>query len=219
MPAWSFSALNAFETCPKKYWHEKIGKTVKEKKSSAADYGVMAHKKFENRLLKGTKLPLDLRHHEIKLAKLAKAPGEGMPEQKLAINDRFQPTGFFDRDVWCRAIIDYAKHNGRHILIIDHKFGKMNTKPSRFDQVDLMAGMIVCHLPEVETLTGAYYWAKEKKFMSKKYRVDDMPQVWANFLPRVNAMQDAIANDEFPARPSGLCKNYCSVKTCPHCGA
>jgi hypothetical protein len=214
--AWSYSALSAFETCPRKYWHERIGRTVKEKKSSVADYGTMAHRKFELRLLKGQKLPLDLKHHEPTLAKLANASGEGMPEQKLAINDRFQPTGFFDDDVWCRAIIDYAKHNGRHILIVDHKFGKMK---SNFDQLDLMAAMIVCHIEEIETVTGAFYWAKEKKIAPKKYVREDMPEVWASFLPRVQAMQDAITNEDFPARPSGLCKNYCLVKSCPHCGA
>ena len=75
--AWSYSALTSFETCPKQYWHYRIKRDVKESKSQATDYGTEVHKCFENRLIKGKKLPLDLRHHEPVMAKLEVAPGDG----------------------------------------------------------------------------------------------------------------------------------------------
>lgn len=213
--AWSYSALDAYELCPKKFWAEKIGRIVKEKRSSVGDYGAEAHKHFENRLIKNKPLPLDLRHHENVLSKLATAPGEGMPEQKLALNRDFKLTGFFDDDVWVRGVIDFAKVNGRHLLVIDHKFGRMK---EGFDQVDLMIVMMFCVLPEIETATGAYYWAKEKKVSRKKYQREDAPGIWNSFLPRVNRMKEAKKKDDFPARPNFLCKRHCLVKSCPYNG-
>lgn len=215
MIAWSFSALQTFETCPKKYWHEKIKKDVRQSKSTVGDYGIEAHKAFENRLLKGRDLPLDLQHHEPVLAKIAAAPGQGMPEQKLAINRDFQPTGFFDKDVWLRAIIDYAKLNDNVCLLIDHKFGKMKDD---FDQVELLAATFSCFKPEVELYSAAYYWAKEKKLTRKKITQGDLPEIWEKFIKRQERLQLAVKHDEFPANPNGLCRRYCAVKSCPYNG-
>ena len=213
--AWSFSALDSYELCPKKHWAEKIGRIVKPQRSTVGDYGAEAHKHFENRLIKNKPLPLDLRHHEPVLAKLAAAPGEGMPEQKLALNRDFKLTGFFDDDVWVRGIVDFGKLNGRHLLVIDHKFGRMK---EGFDQVDLMVAMMLCVIPEIETATGAYYWAKEKKLPRKKYQRSDGPGIWNSFLPRVKRMEQAIKTEDFPARPNFLCKKHCPVKSCPYNG-
>lgn len=211
--AWSYSALDSFELCPKKYWAEKIGRIVKEQRSSVGDYGAEMHKHFEKRLINGKQLPLDLRHHEPVMARLHNAPGEGMPEQKLALNRDFQLTGFFDDDVWVRGIIDFAKVNGRHLLVIDHKAGRMK---EGFDQINLMVAMMLCVMPEIQTATGAYYWAKHKKLTRKKYQRSDAPDIWNSFLPRVKRMEEAKKNDDFPARPNFLCKRHCGVKSCPY---
>ena len=213
--AWSYSALDSYELCPKKYAAEKVYRIVKEKRTSVGDYGDEGHKHFEKRLISNKPLPLDLRHHESVLAKLAAAPGEGMPEQKLALNRDFKPTGFFDDDVWVRGIIDFAKVNGQHLLVIDHKFGRMK---EGFDQIDLMVAIMFCYMPEINTATGAYYWAKEKKLTRKKYTRNNGPAIWNGFLPRVKQMENAKKNDEFPARPNFLCKRHCPVKSCPYNG-
>lgn len=213
--AWSYSALDSYELCPKKHWAEKIGRIVKGKRNAIQDYGAEGHKHFEDRLIKNKPLPLDLRHHENVMAKLAAAPGEGMPEQKLALNRDFQLTGFFDDDVWVRGIIDFAKVNGRHLLVIDHKFGRMK---EGFDQIDLMVAMMLCVIPEIQTVSGAYYWAKNKKLTRKKYQRSDGPDIWNSFLPRVKRMEEAKKNEDFPARPNFLCKRHCPVKSCPYWG-
>ena len=211
----SFSALEAFELCPKKFWSERIGRTVKSTRSSVGDYGIEAHKAFENRLIKNKPLPLDMRHHEKYLAALANIPGEGMPEQKMALNADFQATGWFDDDVWVRAIADYAKVDGTRLAVVDHKFGKMKES---FDQIDLVTGVMMCILPEIETASGAYYWAKHKKFTRKSYTRDDLPTIWTGFLPRVAKMYEAAKTEDYPARQNFLCKRHCPVKSCPYNG-
>lgn len=212
---WSFSNLELYETCPKKYYHLRVAKDVKDKGNAVSNYGSEAHKHFEDRLVKGTTLPLDLRHHEKVLKKLEDAKGEGLGEQKLALTRDFEPTGFFDKDVWVRGIVDYTKHNAPHLVIVDHKFGKMK---EGFDQLKLMAAMLFAYMPEIETCTAMYYWAKEKKITSIKFTRDDIPDIWAAFLPRVEQMEKAWKTTDFPARTNYLCKRYCPVKSCPHCG-
>ena len=209
--AWSFSALESFERCPKQHYHLKIAKDVIEKQNTAANYGKEVHAAFESRLIKGKQLPLDLRHHEPSLCKLAEASGEGMPEQKMALTRDFQPTGWFDDDVYVRGIIDYAKVNGTLALIVDHKTGRMHDS---FDQVKLMAAMLSVFVPEVETFIACYYWTKGKAVTSKTVKREDIAGIWADILPRAQHMEQMITEEQFPARQNFLCKRHCPVKSC-----
>jgi hypothetical protein len=211
----SYSALNTFETCPRQYFHLKVKKDVKGSFSADSNYGLDVHKSFEDRMLKDKKLPLDLQHHEKIMAKVAAAPGEASPEQKLAINRNFEPTGFFDSDVWLRSIVDYTKATDKTCLVIDWKTGKMK---SDFDQVSLCTATMSCFLPEVEKYTAAYYWTKEKRFTSIKLAKEELPNVWNEFLPRLERVEKAAKEDDFPTKPNGLCKKYCPVKQCKYNG-
>ena len=213
--AWSFSAMETFKTCPRKYYAEKVAKVVPFTKSSASEYGVMVHKKFEDRLVDGKKLPLDLIHHEKVMAKLANASGEGMGEQKLTINADYEPTDWFSKDAWLRGIIDYVKVNGKHAIIVDHKTGKQK---DGFAQIDLMFALMNIFMPEIETATGMFYWTKGKKITSKTYIKADIPEIWNSFLPMVLTMQQAYDKDVWPCKPNGLCRRYCGYTDCQHHG-
>jgi CRISPR/Cas system-associated exonuclease Cas4 (RecB family) len=215
MKAWSYSFINAYEICPRKLYAERYAKTVKETKSAAGDYGIEAHKHFENFLLKDKALPLDLRSHVSVLERLKKASGEGHPEQKLAVNRDFEPTGFFDSDAWCRGIVDYAKTNPPKAMIIDWKFGR---KHDDTRQVRLCAALLMAHMPEVDSILAGYYWAKEKDVEQRitrtlVYRLD-LPTVWAEFLPLLERIDRSEQNDDWPAKPNFLCRRHCGVKGC-----
>lgn len=216
VPAWSFSAVTGYETCPKKHYHTRIKKDFKETFNDAANYGTEAHKHFELRLKEDKPLPLDLAHHEKVLALFAGFGGEIMTEQRMAINRKFEPTGYFDRDVWARGQADLILKQDNRVLVVDYKFGKIK---EGFDQLELMCALVSCLLPDVETFIGSFYWAKEKQVWTHKLTRTDIVRVWNNFLPRVKQFEDAHKTDDFPARESGLCKRYCPVRTCPHNGA
>ncbi len=213
--AWSYSSLDLFELCPKKFYHSKIAKDYKDVFGHEAEYGKEVHKAFELRLIKGKTLPLDLTHHEKVMRKLADAKGEGFPEQKLSLNADMQPTGFFDDDVWLRGIIDYMKIHGTTAVILDHKTGRMK---EGFDQVRLMAAIMSCYKPEIENFIVGYYWTKTKTLTVDRFPRDEVPNIWNNFLPRVEELQASIRHDEFPAKQNFLCKRHCPVKGCAHNG-
>ena len=215
--AWSFSKIEAFELCPKKMYHENIAKDVGKQSNEVQQYGKDGHKYFELYMLKDKALPMDFKHHQKSLDKIKQMEGEGLPEQKLAINENFEPTGWFDSDVYGRAIIDYTVINRdkKHAFIVDWKFGKMKDD---FDQISVCAAMMKCFEPELETIIGTYYWAKDKKFTTIKLGVNGIQQVWTDWLDRVHTYQEAVRNTEFPAKQNFLCARHCPVKKCAHNG-
>ena len=207
--AWSFSALDSFETCPKRYWHLNVARDIKEEENEAMRFGSYAHKAFEHRLKEGTPLPIDLKHHEKLLARLAGARGTHYTEQRLALNRDFEPTGWWDSDVWVRAITDYTIVDGDKGATFDWKFGRQK---DGFDQINLVSVILFSYFEELQIISGAYYWAKDKQVRRDEVTRLAIPEVWNSLLPRVEVMEDAYRNTDYPAKPSGLCKRHCPVR-------
>ena len=57
MTAWSYSSISTFKQCPKKYYHLKVAKDVKDTGSEAMLYGNQVHKAAEDFIKKGTPIP------------------------------------------------------------------------------------------------------------------------------------------------------------------
>ena len=57
IPAWSFSSLKLFETCPRKYQAEKVTKEVPYTETEATVYGTELHKASEDFIRDGTPIP------------------------------------------------------------------------------------------------------------------------------------------------------------------
>jgi len=213
--AWSYSRLNHYETCPKKFWHLAIKKDIKEEESEPQRYGKEVHKALELRVGKGTRLPLHLTHLEPYAKKFAEHSGEVFTEQKLAITKEFSPTGFFDSDVWCRAILDLAICNDDKAILVDYKTGKIKDD---WTQMQLAAAMFALHRQDVKEFTLLFWWIKAKTITEKRITKDELKEVWNELLPRVKVYEQANRGVEFPARPNWLCRRYCPVKACPHHG-
>jgi len=213
--AWSHSALDAHKTCAKKFYHEKVKKDFPPPAFDTKSQGVLDHLAFENRVKKGTPLPLELRQHEDVLKRIHESGADLYTEQKLAINQKYMPAGFFDKDVWCRAVLDLLIVKGETAGIIDWKFGKVKDD---WGQLDLFIAMTAIFFPDVKNYSASFYWAKEKRLVTKKVVAADVPALWNNILPRVKRLELAVKTDDFPANPSGLCKRYCGVKSCPYWG-
>ena len=62
MVQWSYSSINLFKQCPKKYYHLRVAKDIKESTSEAMLYGSRVHKIAEEYVRDGTPIPLSLIH-------------------------------------------------------------------------------------------------------------------------------------------------------------
>lgn len=212
LTAFSYSRLNAREECPKKYYAVSVAKSHKEEESEHTSYGTEVHLAFANYLKTGKALPLHMVQYTKYLAEIKKYPGTFITEQKLAINASYEPTGWFDGDVYCRIISDLTILNGTTAVMWDWKTGKIKDD---FTQLRLAGAVMFLLVPELQRIVLAYFWLKNKKITKEIMTRDQMPGVWSDLLPRIQAYQDAHAAMDFPPKPSWLCR-YCPVNSCPH---
>lgn len=210
--AWSYSALTRYENCPKQYYHMNVRRDVKDADSEITLDGKIVHQALYERVIKDTPLPLPLKQYEKVAKKFVDTPGEKHGELKLALNHDFEPTGFFDNDVYLRAVIDLLIVRGTHAIVVDWKTGKVKDD---FTQIAMSAAVMSQYMPELETFTTAYVWLKSKNISPRSYSKHDFKDIWADLVPRAKRIELAISTTEFPAKPSGLCR-YCPVRSCPH---
>lgn len=211
--AWSYSQLKAFEQCPRKWYHTAIKKDFVEEKGEQQRWGDKVHKALEDRITQPAKeIPVEF-HKYVSIAdRIASLPGVTFAERKIALDDQFRPVDWFDPSVWVRGIVDIGKLDGPRAALFDYKTGKMKEDP---DQLKLFAGIGFCIHPEVETITVALVWLQDMKLGTPvTYKREQLPQLWNDFLPRVERMRVARETNVYEPKPSGLCKRWCPVKTC-----
>lgn len=209
--AWSYSRLASYETCPRKFWAESVGKTVPFVKSEQAAYGDEVHLAFKDYFKSGTPLPLHLRHFEKIIAPIAKAPGVKSIEQKICLNASWEVVDWFAKDAYLRVISDLTQLNGTHGVLWDWKTGKPKDD---FTQLRLNAAVTFHLAPEIQTATVAFLWLQTKKVAPLKMVRADATDVWAELLPRVAKYQEAHVKQDFPPRQNFLCRGWCQVSTC-----
>lgn len=217
-PAWSYTSLTAFETCPWRYYLTRVSKEVKEPASEAMLHGNQVHKALELRLKDKTPLPEAYAAYEGYCAKIEATPGRLFTETQVALNAKFEVTGWFDKDAWCRGVIDVGVVNGKKATALDWKTGKV--KPDSA-QMMLFAGLLFHSEPEVERVSTGFIWLAHEKLTQETYTRSQLPEIWQEFLPRVKRLENAYAADKWEKKPSGLCRAWCPVgaSRCGHCGS
>lgn len=212
--AWSYSQLKNYETCPKRYYHYNVAKDVVEPSTSQLDAGNELHDAFDKRL-KGKPMPMGYAQYESLLARILAADGTTYAEQKLAITSAFAPTTFFGKGAWLRTVIDCVKVNGSVATAFDWKTGKPATDMT---QCQLVAATVFIHQPQVMRVKTALVFVNYDKIEPEVFTRDGLTEIWGEILPRVKVVERARATQEYPPKPSGLCKKYCHVLSCPYHG-
>jgi len=225
---WSFSALNNFETCAKKFYHTSIAKDFVEPESEHRKWGYAVHDAFAKAVNHGSVLPPEMSKWVpwVKFAKEPFDPASALMqvEVKLAITEDMQPCEYFDKrvPVWFRAVADVLKISGPYARIIDWKTGnsdtyldpETNTWKTSSDQLHLTAAALMVHYPVVQHVKLDFVWLKEDFWTSDVISRSDLPSLWQRLMPRVDKMKLANATGVYEPKPSGLCKRHCPVKSC-----
>jgi hypothetical protein len=213
--SWSYSKLKNFETCPKKYHAVDVSKTFKEGESETLTWGNEVHKHLANRIEKKIELPNGMKSFEKWVEPIVTTPGKILVEQKLSITEEFTACGFFDADVWFRGIGDVIKVVGPVALVVDWKTGKILDDSQ---QLALMAACVFAQYPEVQRVRSEFIWLKEDATTREDFKREDMHKMWGSLWPRIKQLENAHEKMDFPPKPSGLCRRYCPVTSCPHNG-
>ena len=219
--AWSWSRLKNYRTCPKRHYHLDLAKDIKEEESEQLKWGNDVHEALAKAVGQGFILPATMTRYNKWPQRLASIRGPGVKikvENKLAIDEQFQPCGFFDGAAWFRAVVDVLcilPSETRAAVTIDWKTGNVDPE---FEQLALSAQTIFSHYPDVDEVLAIYVWLGHDTQTVKIYQRDDMGQLWTDLLPTVKEMKMAADTMTYPPKPSGLCKRYCPVVSCPYHG-
>lgn len=212
--SFSYSKLKNFETCPKRHYHYEIAKDVLEPEGEALQYGNAVHAALAKALM-GTPLPKHFEHLQRWVDRVNPETGTLLVEQSLAITSEFEPCEWFAKTAWFRAKTDVVKITGRVALAVDWKTGKVKDDGA---QLALMAQCVFAHHPDVQAIRTEFVWLAEDATTRADFKREDMAGVWAGLLPRVAMLRQAYERQEFPPKPGGLCRKWCSVVSCPHQG-
>ena len=211
--AWSFSALDMFEKCRKKFYHLKVIKSHKEPDNQWQADGKFIHDAIFKYCTQGVPLPLTIRHMQGDADKIMRIPHDMIEgEMQLCLNAKFKPVAWFAKDAWVRAIVDLLLIKGNVAIIVDWKTGKQ--KPG-FDQLKLTAAIVSRLMPEIDQFHLIYSWLKDSEITRTTIHKSELKQVWLNYMPRAKEMTTAEATTSFEANPTGLC-GYCPITDCPH---
>lgn len=215
--AWSYSSLDAFETCPHRYYLTKVTKEIQEPQTEATMWGNSVHKALELRVTKNMPLPESMSEFEpIAATVVASAKGGVIQaEQRMALTRDYRPTTWFGKDVYVRGITDFTIQKGNTVFIGDWKTGRPTPESG---QLKLTAAMTFAHQPYITKIVNTFVWLKTGGVTTAVFTRDDIPAIWQEFEPRVRRLEVAVAETKFPKRPSGLCRKWCPVSTCEHNG-
>lgn len=216
--AWSFSALKTFQSCPKKYYHLKVLKDVKETQSEIMLYGIDAHKAAELYIANNQELPGKYEFMRKQLDTLKALEGDKYCEFKFGLTKEMQPCDFFAKDVWLRGAIDLLVVNMETGIarMIDYKFGK--SKNADMSQLQLMSLAVFKMFPDVQKVKAGLLFCAEDKMIPIQYEQSNAPTMWMDWLPEVARLEAAYESNVWNPNPSGLCKAWCPVVSCVHNG-
>ena len=204
----SFSSLKMYENCPKRYYHQRITKEVVDSGSEATRYGNRVHKALEERLDSDSPLSEEAIKYEDMCATLQnvkKRPHfqELLLEQQLCLTDERMATGWWDANAWLRSIIDVLILFKGSAIVVDWKTGKR--RPD-FTQLEMFAVQVFSHYPKINKVHTSFVWLKEDKQDTKTFYRAELPEMWESIQGRIDRITQSVRHDDFPAKPSGLCR-------------
>jgi hypothetical protein len=206
----SYSAIKLYENCPYRYFRQRITKDVVDEGGEASKYGERVHEYLEHRLKSNKLLPQDVAHYEPLCASVEKiaAGGELLIEHELVLTDNLTPTGWWDADAWLRSKLDILVLNGTLANVMDWKTGKRNA--DQF-QMQLFAAQVFKHFPDIQTVKTSLVWLKTMEMDTETYYRTQMNDLWADVMKRIQRIYTSLDNDNWPMRPSGLCR-FCPAR-------
>jgi len=215
--AWSYSRLKNYEVCPKRYYETDIAKTVKQDESEALTWGNAVHEAMANRCGEHRMpLPEGMTEYEPWAVRMLGKRGEVFVEQDLAITKHFTACGYFDRGVWFRAKGDFIRIVDDLGILADWKTGKI--APEDSFQLALLAATVFAKFPQLQAVRASYVWLREDAETHETFKRDDMPGMWRAIWPRIERLERAHENTDFPAVQNRTCQAWCGVKTCQYNG-
>jgi hypothetical protein len=210
--SWSFSKLQAVETCPKQYNERK---NYPEGDRSALDWGDQVHKAFAQAFIRDEPLPSAMAPWQHWIDENKALPGSTIIEAKWALDRDFNKVNWSAPTAWYRGKADFTRVDDVVADGIDWKTGRVKEDET---QLLLMAQLVFAHFPKVRRCRQRFVWLKENCATERVYSRADMAEQWLGILDRVKSLEEMEATNKFPPKPGKLCREWCPVKACEFYG-
>ena len=212
---WSYSSLSLYQQCPKKYYHLRVAKDIKEPPSEAMTFGNEIHKVAEEYVAKGKPIPEKYKHIQPALERLRDLDGEKLCENKLGLTLNLEPCGFFDKSVWWRGIADLIILQGDRALTVDYKTGK-NSKYADLKQLEILSLAIFKHFPSVKKVKAGLMFLFADDFIKTEYASDAQSEMWVPWISDIGQLESSVQSNVWNPKPNFTCRGYCPVTACDH---
>lgn len=212
--AHSYSAVKLYENCPQRYYRQRIVKDVVDEGGEASKFGERIHKMLEDRMRDRTPLPIEAAPYEPLCRSLERAAegGELSVEKELVLTEALSPTGWWEPDAWLRSKLDILVVRGERAVVLDWKTGKRSPD---FFQMGIFAAQVFKHYPDVTRVDSSLVWLRQYEMDTETYLRSQSNALWADILSRIRRIYQSVEHDNWPAKPSGLCR-YCPARhDCP----
>ena len=214
---WSYSSLGLFQQCPRKYYHLRVLKDIKEPETTAILYGKEVHLALEEYIRDGKPVPAQFKEFT-EIADMLKAmPGDKLCEYKMGLTKDIQACGFFDENVWFRGVADLLIINGDTARVIDYKTGKSSEFADK-KQLELMSLAVFKHFPKVRTVKAGLIFLVANDFIKADFDKKDAPLTWLKWIQETDRLEEAHEVNVWNPKPNFTCRKYCLVKDCEHNG-
>lgn len=213
---WSYSSLKTFQQCPRKYYHTKVAKDVKEPDTQATLYGKAAHTVAEEHIRDGAPVPPKFDYMKPVLDQLSAIPGEKLCEVQLGLTKDLESCAFNAKNVWWRGIADLVIINeGKQLAhSVDYKTSK-SARYADVKQLDLVATGLFAKFPTINRVKSALIFVVSKEFVKTEHHREMVPKYIEKPAQDVARIEAALQNGVWNPVQGPLCK-FCAVKQCEY---
>jgi hypothetical protein len=215
----SYTLIDTFHnTCPRQAY-ERWWNKIPVPASKEMDEGKRVHKHLENRLglHKPVQLPAELQHLE-PICQSIEGRGSPTTELKVAVNRNLEHSGFFDKDTYCRGVLDVLLRGQTSAAVFDWKTGKNREGDKEPLQLMLSAAYVLTELKHIDSVMAANIYTKTGQLgQAHTWTRAELPGIWRTIVPLIDEIEQAERQGPraFMEKPSGLC-GWCPVFACQH---
>ena len=205
--------MKDYEGCARRYHAVKILKLYPFKETEATRYGTELHLAAEEYVRDDKPLPPQFEFIQHTLDALKKKPGRKLAEQKMALDEKLNPVGWFDKTVWVRGIADLLILDDDNLTawVVDYKTGN-NKYPDR-DQLKLMSLMVFKHYPHIREVKSALLFVVKEDMVKHNMSIEEADAEWWKYRERVGRIAASMEADVWNPNRTPLC-GWCPVKSC-----
>ena len=215
--AWSYSSIKTFDQCPRKYFHLKVLKDVKDYGNQATIYGQEVHKACEDYVKDDVEIPEKFAYVRGVVEAIKRMDGDKHTELKLGVKKvegGYEPCKFLGKDVWWRGIGDVVVIRGDIGYSLDYKTSK-NARYADTKQLDLVAAGLFVHFPQLKKVKSGLLFVVSNEFIHKEHFVEQRDDYFDTFKDQLDRLDSAEVSGVWNAKTGPLCK-FCPVTRCEH---